>query len=150
MMSVFPPAANGTTTVTVLVGQSVVCADEASGTNPASRTSPASTCRRPMVPVRVRERRHDPIMALGECGISKTPSIPASTPTNVQIINAMGEVLPSRGCLFAGIWGDQSVVIVRLICARSCRIEEPRRIRPIMELRCATGDIEPHDQIPAG
>jgi len=70
--------------------------------------------------------------------------------SNVQIINAMGEVLPSRGCLFAGIWGDQSVVIVRLICARSCRIEEPRRIRPIMELRCATGDIEPHDQIPAG
>jgi hypothetical protein len=29
----------------------------------------------------VRERRHDPIMALGECGISKTPWIPASTPT---------------------------------------------------------------------
>jgi len=32
----------------------------------------------------------------------------------VQTINAMGGVMPSRRCLFAGIWGDQSVVTVRI------------------------------------
>jgi hypothetical protein len=31
-----------------------------------------------------------------------------------QIINAMGAVMPSRRCLFAGIWRDQSVVTVRI------------------------------------
>jgi hypothetical protein len=31
-----------------------------------------------------------------------------------QIINAMGDVMPSRRCLFAGIWRDQSVVTVRI------------------------------------
>jgi hypothetical protein len=31
-----------------------------------------------------------------------------------QIINAMGDVMPSRRCLFAGIWSDQSVVTVRI------------------------------------
>jgi hypothetical protein len=30
------------------------------------------------------------------------------------IINAMGDVMPSRRCLFAGIWSDQSVVTVRI------------------------------------
>jgi hypothetical protein len=50
MMSVFPPAANGTTTVTGLVGQSVACADAAPGANAASRARPASICRRLVVP----------------------------------------------------------------------------------------------------
>jgi hypothetical protein len=64
----------------------------------------------------LRERRHDLLVALGDCGILKTPWIAASAlrRTNVQIINAMGDVMPSRRCLFAGIWSDQSVVTVRI------------------------------------
>jgi hypothetical protein len=31
-----------------------------------------------------------------------------------SVIKAMGDVMPSRRCLFAGIWSDQSVVTVRI------------------------------------
>jgi hypothetical protein len=45
MMSVLPPAANGTMTVTVLTGQSV-CACATPDTSAAARASPATRLRR--------------------------------------------------------------------------------------------------------
>jgi hypothetical protein len=86
MMSVLPPAANGTMTVTVLAGQSV-CAYATPDTNTAARASPASRLRGfPM---------HRWIMATGKFCTSRPPDIAAPTLPNLMESPALGVNVPS-------------------------------------------------------